>query len=120
MDHIYWNNNSHYIKTLAKIENIRWKEPNETIPECATAICDQLEIFIPLAGLIDKTAELARLNKEIEKLEKIKMQTESRLSNPTFTKKAPEKVVGEVRMQLENCSQTLEKLREQIVRIAQL
>ncbi|MCX7120689.1 MAG: valine--tRNA ligase [Gammaproteobacteria bacterium] len=119
-DKLFSEKCAHYLKSLAKIEEIKWRRDDEIIPECATAISDQLEIFIPLAGLIDKSAELARLNKEIEKLEKIKMQTEARLGNATFTEKAPVNVVAEVRAQLESCLQTLEKLHEQSVRIAQL
>lgn len=119
-DHSYCDKHSHYIKSLAKIEEIKWRDGNDDLPECSTALLNQLEIFIPLAGLIDKSAELARLNKEIEKCEKMKAQTESRLSNSTFTEKAPENVVAEVRVQLANCVQTLEKLREQLVRIEKL
>ncbi|MDP1573590.1 MAG: valine--tRNA ligase [Coxiellaceae bacterium] len=110
-------NFSHYILSLAKIEKIVWETVRENIPESSTGIFNELEIFIPLAGLIDKSAELARLQKEIEKCDKTKMQLDARLSNPTFTEKAPENVVNEVRSQLENCVQTLRKLQEQYKRI---
>ena len=111
---------AHYVKTLAKIDAISWRSSNEKLPPSATAISDQLEIHIPLAGLIDRDAELVRIKKEMEKCEKTKAQTEGRLNNSTFVDKAPAEVVAEVRAQLENCRQTLEKLREHSARIEKL
>jgi len=119
-DQLFTEKYAHYLKALAKIENITWRNAHEEIPACATAIADQLEIHIPLAGLIDRDAEFQRIKKEIEKNEKIKSQLESRLSNSTFTDKAPAEVVTEVRAQLEATQQTLVKLHEQYTRIENL
>lgn len=111
---------AHYLKSLAKIETITWRDKTASLPDSATALADQLEIFVPLAGLIDKSAELARLNKEIEKNEKIKMQMETRLGNPTFVEKAPESIVLEVKTQLHDTIQKLANLQEQYKNIALL
>lgn len=82
------------LKSIAKIETIRWLLPNEERTEAATALVGSLEIFVPLAGLIDKTAEIERLQKEIKKsvaeLEKINIK----LSNQSFLAKAPANVVA--------------------------
>lgn len=110
----------HYILSLAKIEKIIWHDAKEKIPESSTTLLNQLEIHIPLAGLIDRAAELARLKKEIEKLEKIKLQTETRLNNPAFADKAPENVVNELRNQLNTQITTLKTLEEQYHKIAAL
>ena len=109
---------AHYLKSLCKIDEIQWRDTKSTLPECATAFCNQLAIFIP--GLIDQSAELTRLQKEIDKNEKIKIQTENRLNNAAFVDKAPENVVAEVKAQLENSLQTLEKLRAQYQKIKNL
>ena len=98
---------------LAKIETLSWHDAKETIPESSTTIVNHLEIHIPLAGLIDKEAEILRLQKEIEKCEKSSIQMESRLNNPAFIEKAPREVVIELKTQLSSCQQTLQKLREQ-------
>lgn len=111
------NQYAHYLKTLAKIENITWRNQKEKLPACATAIAGQLEIYVPLSGLIDKEVELARLKKEMEKCEKIKLQLEARLNNSTFAEKAPKAIVDEVRAQLENTLHALNKLREQCLQI---
>ena len=119
-DYSYIEECEHYILSLAKIEKITWHDPKSKIPECSTALLENLEIHIPLAGLIDRHAELARLKKEIEKIEKMKAQTEARLNNPTFVEKAPENVVVEVREQLKNQSVTLKTLHEQSLKIEAL
>ena len=103
----------HYLKTLGKIDNITWNKSNAIIPNCATALCDELEIHIALAGLIDKNIELARLNKEIEKLEKSQIQIATRLNNQAFIDHAPEKIVLEVKTQFEYNQKLLEKLQIQ-------
>src|SRR3990167_1801034 len=119
-DYSYIEECEHYILSLAKIEKITWHDPKSKMPECSTALLENLEIHIPLAGLIDRHAELARLKKEIEKIEKMKAQTEARLNNPTFVEKAPENVVVEVREQLKNQSVTLKTLHEQSIKIEAL
>lgn len=113
-------NCAHYLLSLAKIDNIQWETVRDNIPESSTGIFNQLEIFIPLAGLIDTGAELARLQKEIEKCEKNSIQLAARLNNPTFAEKAPENVVNEVRTQLQNATETLEKLHIQSQKIKAL
>jgi valyl-tRNA synthetase len=112
--------NAHYISTLVKIDKLTWKNATETLPECATALSQQLEMHVPLAGLIDKDAELMRLKKEIEKCEKSKIQMESRLSNAAFTDKAPAEVVTKLREEFSAAQQTLKKLQEQHQKIEAL
>ncbi len=119
-DKLFIEQYQHYIMTLAKIDNLSWRNTDEKMPDCSTGIASHVEIHIPLAGLIDKTAELARLQKEIEKLDKSKIQMESRLNNSTFVEKAPADVVAQLKTQLETCQQTLEKLSEQFEKIKEL
>lgn len=119
-DKLFIEQYQHYIMTLAKIDHLSWRNSDEKIPDSSTAIASQIEIHIPLAGLIDKTAELARLQKEIEKLEKSKIQMEGRLNNPTFVEKAPADVVAQLKTQLDICLETVEKLREQFEKIKEL
>lgn len=108
--------NMHYVQTLAKCE-LRWSQPDESLPISMTAIIPHiagnatynLEVHIPLAGSIDKEAELARLKKEIEKYEKQKMQMEARLNNSAFVDKAPAEVVSKLRDELNLCISALQQ-----------
>src|SRR5210317_301202 len=58
-----------FLQKLAKLNSIDWLEPGATAPTAATQLHGQLEILVPMAGLIDVAAEQARLDKEITKLE---------------------------------------------------
>ena len=89
-------------------------------PMAATALAGDLEILVPMAGLIDTDAELARLAKEIDKMEKDRSRVEGKLANPSFVDKAPDAVVAKEREKLETLQQALEKLRQQEHRIQSL
>lgn len=62
-----------------------------------TAVVTGAEIFLPLAGLINKEEEIARLNKELEKLNGEVDRVQKKLSNERFISKAPAQVVEEER-----------------------
>ncbi len=112
-----FENNIIFINSLAKIESAEWLNEGDESPESATALCGEMKILIPLAGLIDKDAELARLNKEIEKIQKSITGLDARLNNPSFTDKAPEKVVNQVRQQAEEQKAALLQLEQQLDKI---
>ena len=109
--------NAIFINSLAKIESAEWLDKGATAPDSATALCGEMQILIPLAGLIDKDAETARLNKEIEKIQKGLAGVEGRLNNPSFTDKAPENVVAQVRQQAEEQRAALSQLEQQLAKI---
>lgn len=108
------------IKSLARLENVTWLAPHEKHPESATAILGELEILIPMAGLIDKNEESARLNREIAKLKKDAERAEAKLQNPSFVDKAPEDVVNKEREKLHEIKNILMKLEQQLEKIAAL
>jgi valyl-tRNA synthetase len=105
---------------LASLESVTWLNPGDEAPVSATALASQLELLVPMAGLIDKEAELARLNREVVKLEKDVERTESKLGNAGFVDKAPAEVVKKERTRLSEVRVTLGKLQEQVERIANL
>lgn len=115
-----FTNNQHLIMTLAKLDKVTWLQENEAHPESATALVGDLEILIPMAGLINKDEESARLNREIAKLKKETERAESKLNNPNFADKAPADVVSKERDKLMELQSTLTKLEEQLQRIAAL
>ncbi|WP_332398672.1 valine--tRNA ligase [Vibrio metschnikovii] len=106
--------------SLAKLESVRVIESNEVTPACATALVGKSELMIPMAGLIDKQAELERLAKEIAKTEGEIKRIEGKLSNQGFVAKAPEAVVAVERDKLNSYQETLVKLIEQKATISAL
>jgi len=109
-----------YLKNLGRIESIQWLEPAEDAPESATALVGDMKLLIPMAGLIDKQAELARLGKEIDKLQKEIRRLEGKLGNAAFIAKAPAEVVDKERHKLAEYRKAAAQLQEQRARIEKL
>ncbi len=82
-------------------------------PAASTALLGNMEILIPLSGLIDKDAEIKRLDKEINKTQKMMTQSSSKLSNENYRKKAPHNIVQKERDKLAHMEQTLHQLNQQ-------
>ncbi len=109
-----------FINSMAKVESADWLDNDAEAPESATALVGDMKVLIPLAGIIDKKAETARLSKEIEKKQKGLQGLEGRLNNPNFTDKAPEAVVNQVREQYAELKAAVEQLQEQLEKIKAL
>jgi valyl-tRNA synthetase len=107
-----------YTEFLCALESIDFLEPDAAPPESATALVGEMKVLIPMAGLIDKQAELARLAKEIDKLRAEAVRCEQKLQNPAFVEKAPTQVVAKERQRLDDMHSALGKLQEQQARIA--
>ena len=102
-----------YLAKLAKLESMTLLGSDEKAPASATALVGEMEILIPMAGLIDKEAELARLNKAAEKLQKDVVRTSGKLSNENFVSKAPAAVIEKEREKLADMQMQLDKISEQ-------
>ena len=113
-------NNLAYLKRLGRLEEITWLEASESAPESAIALVGELNILIPMAGLIDKEAELARLDKEIQKILNDLPRVEGKLSNPTFIDKAPADVIDKEKAKLADLRSTLNNLEQQKTKIQAL
>ncbi|WP_100656684.1 valine--tRNA ligase [Alteromonas flava] len=109
-----------YLTRMAKLESIKVLGINETAPASASAIVGEMEVLIPMAGLIDKEAELARIAKAVEKIEKDVQRTQGKLSNENFVSKAPAAVIEKEQQKLAEASQQLHKLQEQQKTIQEL
>ncbi|MBD3669851.1 MAG: valine--tRNA ligase [Gammaproteobacteria bacterium] len=101
------------IDFLARTESIKILGAGEEGPESATALVGKMKLLVPMAGLIDKDAELARLAREIEKLEKDIQRIAGKLGNDSFVSKAPEAVVQKERDKLSQMEDSLSQLQEQ-------
>nr|WP_086937691.1 valine--tRNA ligase [Thaumasiovibrio occultus] len=114
------NANKQVLMSLAKLEDVRVLAAGEETPACATALVGKSTLMIPMAGLIDKDAELARLDKEIAKTQGEIKRIEGKLNNQGFVAKAPEAVVAAERAKCDGYADTLVKLEEQKAIIAAL
>ncbi|PWI33489.1 valine--tRNA ligase [Vibrio albus] len=112
--------NQQVLVSLAKLESVRVLAIDEETPACATALVGKSELMIPMAGLINKEAELERLAKEMTKTQGEIKRIEGKLNNQGFVAKAPEAVVAKEREKLEGYKETLVKLEEQKTAIAAL
>ncbi|EJL8258078.1 valine--tRNA ligase [Vibrio cholerae] len=112
--------NKPVLVSLAKLESIRVLEDGEATPACATALVGKSELMIPMAGLIDKDAELDRLAKEIAKTQGEIARIEGKLGNEGFVAKAPEAVITKEREKLAGYQEALVKLEQQKATIAAL
>ncbi|EGR4061125.1 valine--tRNA ligase [Vibrio cholerae] len=112
--------NKPVLVSLAKLESIRVLTDGEATPACATALVGKSELMIPMAGLIDKDAELDRLAKEIAKTQGEIARIEGKLGNEGFVAKAPEAVITKEREKLAGYQEALVKLEQQKATIAAL
>ncbi|MGN2253450.1 valine--tRNA ligase [Frateuria sp. GZRe12] len=101
------------IAFLARTEAPQWIEPGAGEPASAAAVVGSLRVLIPLAGLIDLTAEKARLAKEIARIEGEIKKCEGKLGNANFVANAPSEVVAQERQRIVDWGTQLEALREQ-------
>ena len=107
------NANEGTLKSLAKLESITVLAAGDAAPVSVTKLIGATELLIPMAGLIDKEAELARLEKEVAKLSQECGRIEGKLGNEGFVAKAPEAVLAKEREKLADYQVQLTKLKEQ-------
>ncbi|MDK4199839.1 valine--tRNA ligase [Pseudomonas sp. HR1] len=108
------------LNKLAKLESVRVLAAGEEAPMSATTLVGEMEVLVPMAGLIDKDAELTRLDKEIGRLEGEVKRVGGKLGNEGFVAKAPAEVLEKERAKLAEAEQALAKLVDQRQRIATL
>lgn len=103
-----------YLQKLAKLKDISWLEDGHEAPVSATQRFDELEILVPLEGLIDVDAERSRLKKEINKLLSGLKAVETKLNNKKFVNNAPPSIVVKEREKKNQISSTLESFETQL------
>lgn len=103
-----------YLQKLAKLKTIVWLAEGQEAPAAATQLFKELEILVPLAGLIDVEVEITRLSKEIAKLQMGLRATSSKLGNPKFVDNAPEAIVAKEREKQGQMSGALEALQQKL------
>ncbi|MDH3003278.1 valine--tRNA ligase [Pasteurella multocida] len=113
-------NNSTLIQAMAKLDAIRVLEAGEDAPLSVAKLVNNAELLVPMAGFINKEAELARLNKEIEKYQGEIQRIENKLANEAFVAKAPPAVIEKERAKMAEYAEGLNKLKQQYLAIEAL
>jgi valyl-tRNA synthetase len=116
----YLGRNLHYVMRLAGVETPRVLAPAQAAPISAVALLGTLEILVPMAGLIDPVAELARLSKRQIKADVDLKKMESKLSNSEFARNAPADVVAKDQQRLSELRTEIGQLAAQIARVTAL
>ena len=119
-DRQYLANNAQFLVKLAKLESVSWLDDPAAAPPASMQVVGDMEVLVPLAGLIDVAAELGRLAKERDKLEKEIARLSGKLGNARFVDNAPADVVAKEKEKLSNAQATLNQLQEQVGKLEQL
>ncbi|QYK06076.1 valine--tRNA ligase [Shewanella zhangzhouensis] len=112
--------NQAFFGTLAKLESMTILAEGEAAPMATTQLIGEMELLIPMAGLIDVAAEMARIDKQLEKLTGEVARIEGKLSNQGFVAKAPAEVIEKERAKAADIKRDMDKLTEQKAELAKL
>ena len=107
-------------KALAKVESITFLADGEQPPLSSSSVVGHVSVFVPMKGLIDPKAELGRLQKDFDKVQKQHDQIASKLGNEGFVAKAPTAVVEGEKVKLAEFADQLAKIKANMEQIAAL
>lgn len=108
------------ISDMTRLESLSVVETAEKPSDAATYIYNDIEIFVPLAGLVDVAAELEKLDRERKKIETKLKQVDGKLNNQKFLAGAPDAVVGKVKAEKAELDAKLEKVNDAAARLQQI
>lgn len=107
-------------KALAKVESITFLADGEQPPLSSSSVVGHVSVFVPMKGLIDPKAELGRLQKDLDKVQKQHDQIATKLANEGFVAKAPAAVVEGEKAKLAEFADQLAKIKANMDQIAAL
>ncbi|RPE83871.1 valyl-tRNA synthetase [Vespertiliibacter pulmonis] len=105
--------NDRLLKAIAKLDSIKVLADGENAPLSVAKLVNGAEVLVPMAGFINKEAELARLTKEMEKYQGEIQRIENKLSNEAFVAKAPPAVIEKEREKMAEYQDGLVKIQQQ-------
>jgi valyl-tRNA synthetase len=109
-----------FLTRLARLGDVTILESDDQPPPAATALLGEATIMVPMAGLIDVSAELARLRKKRDRLDVDLRRSEGKLSNDKFVANAPDDVVTRERQRVEDARGAIAKIEQQMATMASL
>ncbi|MBM4289855.1 MAG: class I tRNA ligase family protein, partial [Deltaproteobacteria bacterium] len=102
---------SRSLEILAKIDGLACNPGGDRPQAAAKAVVGDVEIYLPLAGLIDFAEEDRRLARELEKISKDLNTAQRKLANEDFMAKAPAEVVAKEKERVQTLTEKLAKLK---------
>lgn len=106
------------LQNLGKIAQIETDKQRDNKAVYASTLVGSIEILIPMSGLIDKHAELSRIDKELAKLSKDIEYAQSKLNSSDFRDKAPAELITATEEKRQQTQLALEKLQQHRIAIS--
>ncbi|MCY4008183.1 MAG: valine--tRNA ligase [Anaerolineaceae bacterium] len=109
---------SHVFSRLCHVESVEIHPAGETpSTEAVSLVFGEITLYIRLTEMVDQEAERTRLQREIDRLEKMAARAKSQLADERFVARAPQEVVQQQRDQLQNAREALTQLKEQMAKL---
>jgi valyl-tRNA synthetase len=108
------------VVNLARLANLSVQKEGVRPEGAAAGLYEDLEVFIPMKGLVDVVKETARLTKDRDKISQDLQRTEGKLQNEKFVSNAPVEVVEKERERIVLLKASLVKIEEGMARLAEL
>jgi valyl-tRNA synthetase len=112
--------NEQLLLRLARLESIETLAAGVPAPPAATVLLGEMKLLVPMAGLIDAAAEIARLEKQLGKLQSDSAKTRAKLDRPSFVDNAPAEVVDKERRRAEELAGAIASIEQQLERVRAL
>jgi valyl-tRNA synthetase len=110
----------HLLQRVGRVTSIDTLRDGGTPPAAATALLGATRLLVPMQGLIDVAAERSRLEKQVQRAETDLGRTRAKLGNEKFVNNAPADVVTQEQQRAAEFARTIEQLREQLEKLAEL
>ena len=117
---IYLERFHHLLIGLARLESLEEIAADSQPPESATVLVGSMKVLVPLGSIIDRSAELKRLEREIKKLRNNLERSENKLKNTSFLAKAPRNIVEKEQTLVDNMGHSIAELEKQKQRVEKL
>jgi valyl-tRNA synthetase len=101
-----------YVRRLARLESFSFADTVAQDPNTVRRVVGDMRLHVPLAGIVDQSAETSRIERELGKLAKQLASLNGKLGNPKFRERAAPAVVAEAEAQLETAQRRQEQLQE--------
>ncbi len=103
-----------FIKNLAHVQSFEVSDSMEKPEYSATGVLEDIEIFVPLKGVIDLDAEVHRLEKKLQKIEKDMIIINKKLNNADFIQKAPDKIIKKEKEKIKELTDIRDRIQKNL------
>ena len=108
------------VSDMTRLESLTISAESEKPDDAATYIYQDIEMYVPLKGLIDIEKEQEKLGRERKKIEKSLQQINGKLNNKKFLANAPAAIVEKEKGKQAELEAKLAKVEEAEKRLAEI